>query len=83
MKNMKNIEKQEPSSIVNSKNSMDSINKKSHHCYIVKKEKETKKECLEILKTVILPFMPPNERIIDFIEENMECRFFVEKLKLP
>ena len=81
---MENIEKQEPSSIMNSLNSMNSknsINKKSHHCYIVKKEKETKKECLEILKTVILPFMPPNERIIDFIEENMECRFFVEKLK--
>ena len=84
---MKNMKKQEPSSSLNSLNTLNTLNsmnnnKKSHHCYIVKKEKETKKECLEILKTVILPFMPPNERIIDFIEENTECRFFVEKLKL-
>ena len=80
------MKKQEPSpsssSINTNKNTNINTNKKSHHCYIVKKEKERKKECLEILKTVILPLMPPNERIIDFNEENMECKFFVEKLKL-
>lgn len=50
----------------------------SHHCYIFNKSKKTE-DCSDILKSIILPYLPMNERITNLIENKNECMFFVQK----
>jgi len=54
----------------------------SHHCYIFNKSKKTE-DCSDILKSIILPYLPMNERITNLIENKTECMFFVQKWLPP